>query len=43
LLAGLGKGGFEVHFPRRFTNWLKLARLIPYSLYFKLIRRITET
>jgi short-subunit dehydrogenase len=43
LLTGLSKGGFEVHFPRRFTTWLKLARMLPYSLYFKLIGRITES
>lgn len=40
-LQGLATGGFEVHYPRRFTGVLKLARLLPYRLYFALIRRVT--
>lgn len=32
---------FESHFPRRFTVMLKLLRLLPYWLYFPLVRRIT--
>lgn len=38
-LAGLAQGRFEVHYPKRFTRWLKLLRLVPYRLYFALIRR----
>jgi NAD(P)-dependent dehydrogenase (short-subunit alcohol dehydrogenase family) len=34
-------GRFEIHFPKRFTRWMKLLRIVPYSLYFKLIRRFT--
>jgi NAD(P)-dependent dehydrogenase (short-subunit alcohol dehydrogenase family) len=40
-LAGLEAGRFEIHFPARFTLWLKFARILPYRLYFGLIRRIT--
>jgi len=40
-LAGIGAGRFEVHYPRRFTLWLKFARLLPYRLYFALVRRVT--
>jgi NAD(P)-dependent dehydrogenase (short-subunit alcohol dehydrogenase family) len=40
-LAGIGAGRFEVHYPRRFTTWLKLARMLPYRLYFALVRRVT--
>ncbi|MDP1734682.1 MAG: SDR family NAD(P)-dependent oxidoreductase [Sulfuritalea sp.] len=42
IIAGFGRGSFEIHFPRRFTAWLKLLRLLPYSLYFALVRRFTR-
>jgi short-subunit dehydrogenase len=38
--AGLERGGFEIHFPKRFTRVLKLLRLLPDSLYFKVVRRV---
>jgi hypothetical protein len=41
LVAGLKGSGFEITFPRRFTYRLKLACLLPYSLYFRLINRAT--
>ncbi len=41
ILDGLASGRFEIHFPRRFTLALKLLRLLPYSLYFPAVRRIT--
>ena len=41
IVAGLASGAFEIHFPRRFTLWLKLLRCLPYRLYFPLIRRLT--
>jgi short-subunit dehydrogenase len=37
-LRGLARGQFEIHYPRRFTWWLKLLRLLPYRLYFQLMR-----
>lgn len=42
IIAGFGRGSFEIHFPRRFTYWLKLLRLLPYGLYFALVRRFTR-
>jgi NAD(P)-dependent dehydrogenase (short-subunit alcohol dehydrogenase family) len=42
IIAGFGRGSFEIHFPRRFTHWLKLLRLLPYGLYFALVRRFTR-
>lgn len=41
IVAGLDAGTFEITFPRRFTFMLKLARLLPYPLYFSLVKRQT--
>lgn len=41
MLKGWAKGQFDIHFPKRFTLWLKLLRLLPYRLYFPLVRRFT--
>lgn len=41
MMAGIARGDFHIHFPRRFTNWLRLARLLPYRCYFWLVRHIT--
>ncbi len=38
-LAGLARGRFEIHYPKRFTLWLKLLRVLPYPLYFAAVRR----
>ncbi|MFN4005692.1 MAG: SDR family NAD(P)-dependent oxidoreductase [Hylemonella sp.] len=43
MLAGWARGRFELHYPRRFTLWLKLLRLLPYRLYFPLVRKVTRT
>jgi hypothetical protein len=40
-LSGIEAGRFEIHYPKRFTWWLKGARLLPYRLYFALVRRVT--
>ena len=41
MLRDWAKGRFEIHYPKRFTRWLKLMRLLPYRLYFALVRRTT--
>jgi short-subunit dehydrogenase len=41
IVAGLERGDFEIHFPRAFTRQLKLMRLLPYRLYFHLVRKAT--
>jgi len=41
LIAGMERGAFHIHFPRRFTNLLRLARLLPYRGYFWLIAKVT--
>lgn len=41
MLKGWAQGAFDIHFPKRFTLWLKLMRLLPYRWYFSLVRRFT--
>ncbi len=41
ILKGWARGDFEIHFPRRFTLWMKLLSLLPHRLYFYCIRRFT--
>lgn len=41
LVSGIERGEFHIHFPKRFTNGLRLARLLPYRWYFFLIRKVT--
>ncbi|WP_027707785.1 SDR family NAD(P)-dependent oxidoreductase [Zooshikella ganghwensis] len=40
IIAGLSKSGFEITFPKRFTWWLKLLRILPYYCYFPLLKRL---
>lgn len=39
---GLARGGFETAFPRRFVAILKLMRILPYALYFPIIRKVVS-
>lgn len=41
IISGFSRGDFEIHFPKRFTLWLKLLRLLPYRWYFALVRKGT--
>ena len=41
LVRGIERGEFNIHFPKRFTNWLRLLRLLPYRWYFWLIHKVT--
>lgn len=41
MARALRRGGFETSFPRRFTLPLKLLRMLPFSLRFWLIHRVT--
>ncbi|QCB47295.1 SDR family NAD(P)-dependent oxidoreductase [Hydrogenophaga sp. PAMC20947] len=43
IIQAWSKGQFDIHFPKRFTLWLKLMRLLPFSLYFPAIRRTTSS
>ena len=39
ILAGWASGEFEIHFPKRFTLWMKAMQALPYRLFFSAIRR----
>jgi NAD(P)-dependent dehydrogenase (short-subunit alcohol dehydrogenase family) len=41
MLRGWARGRFEIHFPWRFTVWLRLLRCLPDAWYFALVRRAT--
>lgn len=40
IVKGLETGKFEIAFPRRFVLQLKLMKLLPYSVFFALIRKV---
>lgn len=42
IVRGLERGCFEIHFPVRFTTWIKLLRLLPYRLRLPLLRRLAR-
>jgi short-subunit dehydrogenase len=39
ILKGWALGRFEIHFPKRFTLWMQLLRLLPNRLFFSLAGR----
>jgi NAD(P)-dependent dehydrogenase (short-subunit alcohol dehydrogenase family) len=41
IVKGWAAGDFEIHFPKRFTRWLKALRLLGYGPYFAAVRRST--
>lgn len=41
MLQGWRRGDFEIHFPKRFTLWLKALRLLGDRAYFAAVRRGT--
>ena len=41
LYRGIVKGKFEIAFPTRFVLILKFFRILPYALYFPLVRKMT--
>ena len=42
ILAGLQAGEFDIHFPKRFSGFLKFLRILPYPLYFWIVRRFVK-
>lgn len=41
ILDGWARGRYDIHFPKRFTLWLKLLRLLPHRAYVLAVRRAT--
>ena len=41
IIAGWEKGEFDIHFPKRFTRWMKILRVLPYAAYFKATKQFT--
>jgi short-subunit dehydrogenase len=41
IVAGIERGEFEIHFPKRFTRVVKFLRLLPYRWYFWLVHKGT--
>ncbi len=39
---GFAAGEFEIHFPKAFSRQLRFLRHLPYTLYFKLIKKSTD-
>jgi len=42
IVLGIQKGEFDIHFPKRFSRFLKFLRILPYPLYFWLLRRFVK-
>ncbi len=40
IVNGWQRGAFEIHFPKRFTLWLKALRVVPNRVFFFLVRRV---
>lgn len=41
IIVGLEKGEFETHFPKTFTRTLRMLRILPYSIYFAAVKKMT--
>lgn len=42
ILSGIQRGEFDIHFPKRFSRFLKFLRILPYPLYFWIVRRFVK-
>jgi short-subunit dehydrogenase len=40
IVQGWARGAFEMHFPKRFTSWVKALRQLPYAAYFYTAKRV---
>jgi short-subunit dehydrogenase len=39
IVKGWKQGAFEIHFPKRFTLWMKALRVLPNRVFFALVRK----
>jgi NADP-dependent 3-hydroxy acid dehydrogenase YdfG len=42
ILLGIQKGEFDIHFPKQFSGFLKFLRILPYPIYFWMVRRFVR-
>lgn len=42
IIKGLEHGQFEIHFPKRFTCWLRMIRRLPYPVKFRLLKEVAK-
>jgi NADP-dependent 3-hydroxy acid dehydrogenase YdfG len=42
ILDGIMAGEFDIHFPKRFSRFLKFLRILPYPLYFWIVRSFVK-
>jgi NADP-dependent 3-hydroxy acid dehydrogenase YdfG len=42
ILKGIQAGEFDIHFPKRFSGFLKFLRILPYPLYFWILRHFVK-
>ncbi len=42
ILDGIQAGQFDIHFPKRFSRFLKFLRLLPYPAYFYLLKKFIK-
>ena len=42
ILTGIQRGEFDIHFPKRFSRFLKFLRILPYPIYFWIVRRFVK-
>ncbi len=42
MLEGWRRGVFEIHYPKRFTRWMKLLGALPYAAYLPLVVRMSK-
>lgn len=42
IMKGIEAGEFEIHFPKRFTRWLRVIRRLPYSIRFRILAEVSK-
>ena len=42
ILDGIARGEFDIHFPKRFSGFLKFLRLLPYPIYFWILHKFVK-